>query len=195
MGMNLDPNTFNKVVDVAKNVSSIGANLLDKQPKQPQVMEPKQDNVAQVVEVKVGHDAPPPKLPSVKEKSDTPIIQKVFPDARELNERECQVRELELKQEHEYKMAELNFRMATEAENRKDKREKEEYERKERERRRERDRRFSRNMGICFAGAGIIALGFAAYDFYTNSRNSSGNGLALGKSQAVNLAPNEGSVT
>ena len=194
--MSINGNTINNLAETAKNVSKLASNLTDNKPK-PQP-EKKTENLnqphTQTVEVKVGEQAPASKPTIIKEKSET-HVHKVFPDNRELSEKECAVRELELKQDHEYKMEELKFRIAMEEEYRKERREREEYERKERERRREKDRKAARNACIFLGAVGVAAAGFIAYDFYSNSRGAQGRRMALCKQKVdITLAPNEGSV-
>ena len=196
MGVNINSNTFNNLAETAKNVSRIANNLTEK-PKQNQP-EKKTENMnqphTQTVEVKVGEQNPVQKPTIIKEKSET-HVHKVFPDNRPLSDEECAVRELELKQDHEYKMKELEYRMAIEEQNRKDRKEREENERKERERRREKDRRFARNTCIIMGAVGAVALGFAAYDFYTGSRGAQSRKLALREPKVeIELTPDEGSV-
>ena len=180
MSMNLDPNLINKSVETMKNISKVAANLTDNKPQKPAEQKPDQMNQphTQTVEVKVGETAPQQKPTIIKEKSET-HVHKVFPDQRELSDRECAVRELELKFDHELKMREQAFREDVEIQNRKDRREREEYERKERERRRERERRATRNACICIGAMGLVAVGCIAYDFYTGSRNAPRIKLAL----------------
>lgn len=197
MGVNLNSNTFNSTMETLKNATKLAANLTDSN-KQKQLPEKKTENMnqphTQTVEVKVGEQNPVQKPTIIKEKSET-HVHKVFPDNRELSEKECAVRELELKQDHEYKMKELDFRMAMEEQYRKERKEREEYERKERERRREKDRKFARNLGIFMGAVGAAALGFAAYDFYTSSRGAQGRKLALREPKVeIQLTPDEGSV-
>lgn len=194
MGISIDQSTINNGMETMKNLTKLAANVTNpKPPHQPQ--EKKQENMnqphTQTVEVKVGEQTPASKPTIIKEKSET-HVHKVFPDQRELSERECAVRELELKNEHEFKMKELEFRMIQEEQNRKERREREEYDRKERERRREREKRFSRNMCIGLGVAGAVALGCAALDLYTNSGHFKSGRLALPKQSAV---PGEGNVT
>ena len=180
MSFTVNQNTLNNGVEAAKNVSRVLANLTDNKPKtQP---EKKTENMnqphTQTVEVKVGEQQPAAKPTIIKEKSET-HVHKVFPDQRELSERECQVREMELKNEHELKMTELKYRIQLEEENRKERREREEYERKERERRRERERKYSRRVCIGMGVLGVAAIGCYAYDLYTNSRGLKGRRVAL----------------
>lgn len=181
--MNIDNDMINKGLETAKNVSKFVANITDSKPQQRPPQEKKQENLNQphnqTVEVKVG-DAHPgnPKPTVIREKNET-HVHKVYPDQRELSDRECDVETLRIQTEHERKMRELSFRMEMEMENRRERKEREEYERKERERRRERDRKFTRNMCIGIGAAGLIAVGCAAFDFYTNSRNSANRGVAL----------------
>lgn len=196
MGVNLNTNTLNNLAETAKNVSRIANNLTEKPKQNPP--EKKTENMnqphTQTVEVKVGEQAPASKPTIIKEKSET-HVHKVFPDNRELNDRECAVRELELKQDHEYKMKELEYRMMLEEQNRKERKEREEYDRKERERRREKDRKFARNSCIFMGTVGAVALGFAAYDLYTSSRGAQNRKLALGEPKVeIKLNPDEGSV-
>ena len=196
--MNINQDTINKGVETMKNLTRVAANLTDSKPKTPPP-EKKTENMnqphTQTVEVKVGEQGSNPKPTIIKEKSET-HVHKVFPDNRELNEKECALREFEVKMEYELKMKELLFQMEKEAEDRKDRREKEEYERKERERRRERDRKTSRRLGWCAAGLGVVALGCFAYDFYTNSRSSANRRMALGRGQSGGggVIPAEGEV-
>lgn len=192
MSMNLDPNIINKGVETMKNISKVAANLTDNKPQKPAEQKPEQMNQphTQTVEVKVGETTPQQKPTIIKEKSET-HVHKVFPDQRELSERECAVRELELKFDHELKMREQALREEIEMQNLKDRREREEYERKERERRRERDRKSTRNFCIFLGAMGVAAMGFAAYDFYTGSRNAPRIKLAL---RSDNPVETEGTV-
>ena len=193
MNMNLDANTMNKVIETTKNFSQVAANLTKPQKPQNPPQKPDQMNQphTQTVEVKVGEQTPATKPTIIKEKSET-HVHKVFPDSRELNERECAVRELELKNEHEYKMAELHFRMDLEAQARKERKEREERAEKDRERRRERDRKFTRNLCIGMGAVVVLAAGAAIYDSYTSSRSSGGRRLFVPAQEKV--VPAEGKV-
>lgn len=185
--MNINQDTINKGVETVKNLTRVAANLTDNKPKNPQP-EKKTENMnqphTQTVEVKVGEQNPAVKPTIIKEKSET-HVHKVFPDQRELSERECQVRELELRNEHELKMAELNFRIRQEEQNRNDRREREEHDRKERERRREKERRYSRNICIGMGVLGLAAVGCYAFDLYTNSRGVKNHRAALPEQPAA----------
>ena len=193
MNMNLDSNTVNKVIETTKNFSQVAANLT--KPQKPQQEKPRQEQMnqphTQTVEVKVGEQNPSQKPMVIKEKSET-HVHKVFPDNRELNEKECAVRELELKNEHEYKMAELHFRMDMEEKARKERKEREERAEKDRERRRERDRKFTRNLCIGLGAMCVLAAGAAIYDSYTSSRTSGGRRLFIPASEKV--VPAEGKI-
>lgn len=198
MGVNLDPNAFNKAAEIAKNITRVAANVTDPNNKPKPQQEKKTENMnqphTQTVEVKVGEQNPAQKPTIIKEKSET-HVHKVFPDQRELSERECNVRELELRNEHEYKMEELHWRMQMEAENRKERKERDERDRKEREERRQRDRKFARNLGIGLGAVGVVTVGLAIYDYYTNSRNPKIGGGTAREPQAVNAIPAEGTVS
>ncbi len=196
MNVNLDQNTANKVAETAKNVSRIVANLTDKPAPKP--AEKKQENMnqphTQTVEVKVGGDAAgnaSQKPTVIHEKKET-HVHKTYPDQRALTEAECAVETLRIKNEHELRMREMDFRVMVEEYSRKDRKEREEYERKERERRRERERRFTRYACIGLGVAGAAAIGYAAYDFCTHSGLFKNRGLALQPGGAVAA---EGSVT
>lgn len=173
MSINLDANTIKNGAETLKNVSRIAANLTNPAQNHPQ--EKKLENMnqphTQTVEVKVGDTNPQQKPQVVHEKKET-HIHKAFPDQRELTERECQVKELELRNEHEYRMQELKFRMLIDEQDRRDRKERE-------ERRRAQERRFARNMGIGFTVAGIVAVGCIAADFYTNTWLPKHGGMAL----------------
>lgn len=177
MSITLNQDALNKGLEAAKNLTRVAANLTDNKPK-PQQPEKKTENMnqphTQTVEVKVGEQTPTSKPTIIKEKSET-HVHKVFPDQRELSERECQVRELELRNEHELKMAELKFRVQQDEY----RREREEHERKERERRRERQQRHSRNFCIGMGVLGLAAVGCYAFDLYSNSRGLKSRRVAL----------------
>ena len=187
MGINLNTNTINNGAETLKNLSKLAANLTTDKPKQNLPQEKKTENMnqphTQTVEVKVGEQNPQPKPTIIKEKSET-HVHKVFPDQRELNDRECAVRELELKNDHEYKMAELRFRMDTEDQNRKERKEREERYEKERERRREKDRKFARNVCIGMGAVFIVAAGVAIYDSYTHSGRAGCKRVAISAPEA-----------
>lgn len=194
MAINLDTNTLNKGAEIMKNVTQVAANLTRANTPKPQE-KPKQENMnqphTQTVEVKVGDQATGAGKPLIlKEKSET-HVHKVFPDQRELSDRECEVRTLELKNEHEYKMRELEWRMRTEEEARKERKEREARAEEDRKWRRERDRRFARNAGICVGAVCVITAGAVAYSLYTDSRNARNQRLAIPASEVV---PAEGSV-
>ena len=180
MAINLDSNAVNNGIQMMKNVTQVAANLT-KEHKPPQE-KPKQETTnqphTQTVEVKVGDQGNTPKPIIVKEKPET-HVHKYFPDNRELSDRECDVREMELKQDHEYKMAELHFRMDMEAQARADRKEREARAEKERERRRERDRRAMRNICIGVGAVCVVAAGVAAYNLYTDSRGVGGRRLFI----------------
>ena len=193
MGINLDANVITKGMETVNNLTKVAANLTDNKQQKPEPQKPDHNNQPhnQTVEVKVGETNPSQSKPMViREKSET-HIHKTFPDQRELSARECEVETLRLKNEHELKMKELDFHMNTEAMNRKDRLEREEYERKERERRRERERKTARKICIGCCIAGVVAVGFAAYDFYTGSRNPEDRKLFL---RASNPVKTEGTV-
>ena len=196
MGMNLDSNTINKGMDIVKNFSQMGANLTkDHKPQQPQP--PKPDNFnqphTQTVEVKVGDPSQAPK-PVIIEKKPEIREYKVFPDGRELSERECTVREMEIKNDHEYRMRELDWKIRLEEENRKERREREERYEKERERRKERDRRMARAAGVCMVGLGVVAVGAFAYSIYTDSRHPARQRMAIPAPENVAPVQAEGTV-
>ena len=178
MNINLDANTIKNGAETLKNVSRIAANLTNPTQNHPQ--EKKQENMnqphTQTVEVKVGDTNSQPKPQVIHEKKET-HIHKAFPDQRELSERECQVRELELRNEHELRMKELNFRMLSDEQDRRERKERE-------ERRRAQEKRFARNAGICFAVAGVVTVGCLAADFYTNTWLPKHNRLAIPAQQA-----------
>ena len=187
----------NEVINTAKNVSQIAANLT-KQHEKPQ--EKKEENFnqphTQTVEVKVGEQNPASVKPMIiKEKQPVVHEHKVFPDNRELSQRECEVRELEVKQDHEYRMKALDYRMQMEEQARRDRKEREEKYEKERERRRERDRRVARTCGIVVGTACLCAVGYVAYSLYTDYHNPANRRVAISSTEAVNAVPAEGSVT
>ncbi len=186
MGVNLDSNTINKGMEIVKNISQMGANITKEQKQQPQPQKPDNFNQphTQTVEVKVNEPNPGQK-PMIIEKKPETHVHKVFPESRELNERECSVREMELKNEHEYKMRELDWRIRMEEENRRERKAREEYERQ----RREKDRKTARNIGICMVGAGVVAAGVAAYYLYSDPRGTARRRVALSAPQSVTPAP------
>ena len=104
------------------------------------------------------------------------------------------MRELELKQDHEYRMKELEHRIYLEEQARKERKERDERYEKERERRRERDRKTARKVGIVVGAACVVAAGVAAYCFYTDSRGFTRRRLAVPASEAVTAVPTEGAV-
>lgn len=197
MGLNVDSQTINNGIEIVKNLSKVaaaagGGKQNNQQPKQEKKQETTNQPHNQTVEVKVGDPGNANRPMILKEKSET-HVHKVFPDSRELSQNECAVRELELKNEHEYKMAELHFRMDCEVNARKERKEREERAEKERKERRERDRKFRRNACICMGAVGVVALGFAAYDLYTGSRNSGGSKLVISAPESK-VIPAEGTV-
>ena len=192
MGININSNAINDGAQTLKNLSQVAANLTKPQPK-PQE-KPKQENFnqphTQTMELKIGDMAPQPKPLVLKEKSET-HVHKYFPENRELSERECQVRELELKNEHEYKMRQLDDTIRAGEEYRKDRKEKEELERKEREEARRRGRR---NAAIFMGALGVAAVGGVAYYLYTSSRNPANQRVAIPSAETVTMVPGEGTV-
>lgn len=193
MGINLDSNAINKGLEIAKNLSQVSANLTKPQPK-PQPEKPKQENLnqphTQTVEVKVGEQTPNPKPVVVKEKTET-HVHNHFPENRELNDKECAVRELELKQDHEYKLKELEYRARCDEEDRKERREREARAEKERQRREERNRKASRRAAFCLGTFGVLAVGAFAYGVYSDYRNAKNSRLALPEQKVI---PVEGDV-
>lgn len=196
MGININANTINDLAQTTKNVTQIAANLTKQHQEKPQE-KPKPDNFnqphTQTVEVKVGEQGQTQKPVIIKEKPET-HVHKVFPDNRELSERECTVRELELKQDHEYRMKELDHRIYQEELARKERKEREERYEKDRERRRERDRKTARKVGIVVGAACVVAAGVTAYCFYTDTWLPSHRRVAIPASEAVTPTPVEGSV-
>ncbi len=195
MGINLDSNAVNNGIQTMKNLTQVAANLTKEH--KPQQEKPKQENTnqphTQTVEVKVGEQTPASKPIIVKEKPET-HVHKYFPDNRELSDRECGVREMELKQEHEYKMRELDHRIMLDAQARQDRKEREERAEKDRERRRERDRRAMRNICIGVGAVCVVAAGVAAYNLYTDSRGTGGRRLFIPASHKVTPIQAEGEV-
>lgn len=185
MGININSNAINDGAQTLKNLSQVAANLT--KPQQKPQEKPKQENFnqphTQTMELKIGDMAPQPKPLVLKEKSET-HVHKYFPENRELSERECQVRELELRNEHEYKMKQLDDMIRAGEEYRKDRKEKEELERREREETRRRGRR---NAAIFMGALGVAAVGAVGYYLYTSSRNPANRGMALpATGEAVN---------
>lgn len=193
--MSMDTEFSGKVLDTVNNMSKLAANISAKTAAKTE--EKKDENMNQphnqTVEVKVGETGEVRKPMILKEKTET-HIHKVFPDNRELNEKECELEKLRLNNEHELKMKELEFRMRQEEEARIERKEREEYARREREKRQQSDKKFFRFLGWGIVGAGVIGAGFAAYDYYTHSRCAANNRRALGEPGAVQLKPEEGKV-
>ena len=127
--------------------------------------------------MKVGSEQKPQPV-VVHEKKET-HIHKPFPDSRNLTAEECAVETLRINNEHEEKMAELEYRKWLEEECRKERREREEESRKERERKREKEDKFFKRMLIGGCIAGTIGLGCYGYYIYTNTRNSTGRRLVF----------------
>ena len=155
--MSMDTDFIGKCVDMASNVSKLAANVTAPKANAPKPAEKTEDSNMnqphnQTVEVKVGNPEENRKPVILKEKTET-HIHKVFPDNRELNEKECEI----------------------------ERREREEYARKERERRRESDKKFFRRMGIGIGIGATALVGFAVYDYYTHSRNSQRYKLSSGQ--------------
>ena len=181
--MNMDTDFIGKVMDTVSNTSKLAANLSEKTkaPKQQVEQSSSENNQPhnQTVEVKVGEtDQKRPMI--LKEKKET-HIHKVFPDNRELNERECEIEKIRLTNEHELKMKELEFRIEQEQALRAERREREEYARREYERKREKEEKFNHRMGIGLGCLGLAGFGYAAYTLYTDSRRAKGHRVALGK--------------
>ena len=198
MNGKLDADTINKGLDIVKNVSKLTANLSDSNRQRPPQQEKKQENLnqphTQTVEVKVG-DPNGQKPAVIREKNET-HVHKVFPDNRELSERECEVEKLRLQNEHDIKVRELEYRIKLEDEARRERKERTEYERREAERRRNDAKKFNRRLAIGLGAAGTVCLGLAAWDIYSGIRNPSRRGMALHSDAEVKIAlnPDEGSV-
>jgi len=211
MNMKIDSNTISNGVEAAKNLTKLAANLTNNRPQQPKPQQEKKTETtnqphSQTVEVKVGETGGQAQKPVIiKEKSET-HVHKTFPDNRELNERECEVEILRLKQEHELKMKELDFRMnieehnrMLEEQNRKERKEREERDRKEREERRQRERKTTRRIligcGVFMGATTIAALG---YDWYSRTRGIGAprlaGGRAAGTTEAVQLNPGDATI-
>ena len=195
MGINLDSNAVNNGIQTMKNLTQVAANLTKEH--KPSQEKPKQENTnqphTQTVEVKVGEQGNSPKPIILKEKPET-HVHKYFPDNRELSDRECEVRAMELKQEHEYKMRELEHQIMLDEQARLDRKEREERAEKDRERRRERDRRITRNVCIGLGAACVVAAGVAAYSLYTDPRSTGGRRLFIPAPAKVTPVPVEGEV-
>ena len=187
----MDTNFLNNGMETLNNISKLAANVSAKKEQKADENMTNQPH-SQTVEVKVG-DTDGRKPVVLKEKTET-HIHKVFPDNRELNEKECEIEKIRLANEHELQMRELDYRIRTEEEYRKERREREEYARRERERRQASERRFWRVVGIGAGCAAVAGLGYAAYTLYTDSRRSRNHGISLGKPEAVTLAAGEGTV-
>lgn len=192
--MNIDVDLIGKSMDTVNNGLKI-ANLLAS--KQTEKAAEKGDETtfsphSQTVEVKVGD--PESKKPMVlKEKTENNTYH-IFPEGRELSEKECDALKTTVDREHEYRMRVLEFRIRQDEQDREERRERIEYERREAARRREDDRKFARKLGIGLGCAAVAGLGFAAFDFYSNSRHSAGGRVAAGGTAGVNHIPAEGSV-
>ena len=181
MGIQIDSNTISNGVQMAKNLTQVAANLTKGNPKPPQE-KPKQETTnqphTQTVEVKVGDQGGTQKPVIIKEKPET-HVHKHFPDNRELSDRECAVRELELKMDDAYRTKELEWRIRLEEEARRDRKEREEREAKERERRQEKARKSRRRAAIAMGAVGVVTVGALAYCLYTDSRNPGGKRLFI----------------
>ena len=188
--MNMDNEFVNNTMGAVNGIVKIAANLSDKMPstqKETKPSEPSNNPHNQTVEVKVGETERKPLV--LKEKTETNVYH-VFPDSRELSDKECELYREMYQGEHEMDMAELNFRIQQEEEARKERKEREEYARKERERRRKRDNWIAAGFGV----VGLGCLGYTAYALYTDSRRAKSNGMALGEQQTIQLTAAEGSV-
>lgn len=179
--MSMDTEFVGKCIDMASNVSKLASTVAIK--KENKQMEKQEEaNMSQphnqTVEVKVGNSDEAKKPVILKEKTET-HIHKVFPDNRELNEKECEIEKIRLENEHELKMKELEFRIQQEEENRRERREREEYARREREKRQESDKKFFRRMGIGLGVGAVVLAGIAAYDIYTDPRRAEHNKISL----------------
>lgn len=195
--MNMDANFLNNGMETLNNISKLAANVSAKTQNKQAQPEKKDENMNQphnqTVEVKVGETGDIRKPLILKEKTEQ-HIHKVFPDNRELNDRECEIEKLRLTQEHELKMKELEFRMKQEEQLRAERKEREEYARQEAARRREADRKFARRIGIGLGCAAVVGLGLAAYDIYSGNRRAANNRVALGQPAGISLTAEEGSV-
>jgi len=191
----MESNMINNLMEATKNVTRIAANVTSNvggKPQQKPAQEKKTETTNQphnqTVEVKLGNTDGIPKLHEKKETH----IHKVFPDGRELSERECEVEKLRLKQESDLRNRELDFNFMVEEHVRADRKEREEYERKERKEREERNRRRNRNIIIgCSAAVVVGAATYYAVDRYLSSRYSGHNMLAA-KSPETPVALNAG---
>lgn len=189
----MDSNVINNLMETTKNVTKFAANVTAKQPNNPP-QEKKHEThnhqpQNQTVEVKVGS---PDGVPKLREKKET-HIHKVFPDGRELSERECEVEKLRLKQESDLRNRELDFNFMVEEHARADRKEREAYERKERKEREERNRRRNRNLAIGVGAAVVFgAATYYAVDRYISYRRSGNNLLCVRVPENKNIALNPG---
>ena len=189
----MDANTINAGMETLNNISKFAANISAKNNQKTD--EKKEENMnnqphSQTVEVKVGETGEVRKPLILKEKSET-HIHKVFPDNRELNERECEIEKIRLNNEHELKMRELDFRIEQENALREERREKEEYARKEREKKQEAERKLRRRVLIGAGAVALAGLGFTAYDIYTGARRSKINRVSLQQPEGVTIHLND----
>lgn len=180
--MSLNANVINDGVQTVKNLSQVAANLTKPAPKPQQPQEKKQETTnqphTQTVEVKVGEQSPNPKPVIVKEKSETHVHHH-FPENRELSDRECAVRELELKQNFELETKRLEMRSYEAELDRRDRKEREEREEKDRQRRREDARRRNRRAAVVAGVVGVAGLAVIGYCVYTDSRRPGGPRLSI----------------
>lgn len=189
--MGMDTEFVGKCIDMASNVSKLASTVATK--KETKQME-KQDELGmvqphnQTVEVKVGNPEEAKKPVILKEKTET-HIHKVFPDNRELTEKECELEKVRLQNEHDLKMKELEFKIKTEENNRLDRKEREDYARREHEKRQERERKFSRRLGIGVGIGAVALLGLAVYDICTDPRRAEHNKFSIRITKGVNPAP------
>jgi len=184
-----------KGIETLANLSKLAANVTDAKSAAKQTTEPKQDISSQphtqTVEVKVGSEQD--KKPTViREKPET-HVHNYFPENRELSERECQVREMQLKFEAEEKDKAREFELK-----------KFELELKERERlearadrfreeQKEENKKFWKRFLIGVGAVAGIGVGCACIDRYTSSWSSSSSRLGISAPTQVNI-PVEGSV-
>lgn len=180
--MSINANVITDGVQTVKNLSQVAANLTKPAPKPQQPQEKKSETTnqphTQTVEVKVGEQSPNPKPVIVKEKSETHVHHH-FPENRELSDRECAVRELELKQNFELETKRLDMRSYEAELDRRDRKEREEREEKDRQRRREDARRRNRRAAVVAGIVGVAGLAAIGYYIYTDSRNPGSARLSI----------------
>ncbi len=197
MNVTVDGNTLAKGIETVANLSKIASNLTENhkpQPPKPALPERKPDTTnqphTQTVEVKIGDPGNQNQQKPPREKPQ-PVIPptKMFPDGRELSERECDVAKIQIANDQEYRMAEMKYRMAAEERNREERREREEYERKERERKREEEKRRNKRRFILGGFMAAAFVGLTGYACYTDYRNSQNAKLSLPASKNVKSKP------